>query len=160
MHLRWAGPQDADLLQEALLGTVNWDPGRPPVGRDELLHNPQLVRYLATFEDEGAFGIVGEAEARPIGVVWAVRFREDAPGYGFVSAEAPEIGLWVRPDHRGQGHGHELLGSLVHEAQRRRLPGLSLSVDSFNPAATLYREFGFRTVGTSGDSETMLLTLG
>lgn len=95
----------------------------------------------------------------PIGLAWAVRMSAEAPGHGFVSAEAPEIGLWVREGHRRRGHGRTLLGSLVAEARRRRLPGLSLSVESFNPAVGLYQECGFRTVGGSGEAETMLLTL-
>lgn len=159
MELRWAGPQDTELLQEALLGAVNWDPGRRPMTREQMLRDEQLVRYLVDFADGRSFGVVAELHGRPIGIAWAVRMNAEAPGHGFVSADAPEIGLWVREQHRRQGHGRTLLGALVAEARRRQLPGLSLSVESFNPAVGLYQTYGFRTIGINGEAETMLLTL-
>ena len=160
MELRWAGPQDAELLVTALLGAVNWDEPRRPVTREALHRNAQLVGYLVDFTDDRAFGVVGEVDGRPIALAWAVPFSAEAPGYGFVSPQAPEIALWVHPEHRNQGHGRTLLGCLVAEARRRGLPGLSLSVDEFNPALVLYLDAGFRSVGSSGSSQTMLLTLG
>ena len=159
MELRWAGPHDAGLVEEALLGAVNWDADRPPLTRERMLRDPQLAHYLVDFTDDRAFGIVAEVDGEPIGLAWAIRFTADDPGHGFVSPEAPEIGLWVHEEHRRQGHGRTLLGSLVAEARRRGLPGLSLSVESFNPAVALYAEAGFRTVGGAGAAETMLLTL-
>lgn len=160
MELRWAGPQDAELVVTALLGAVNWDAPHRPLTREALQGNARLTGYLVDFTDDRAFGVVGVVDERPIALAWAVLFSAEAPGYGFVSPQAPEVALWVHPEHRRQGHGRTLLGSLVAEARRRGLAGLSLSVDEFNPALELYLRAGFRSVGSSGSSQTMLLTLG
>lgn len=176
MELRWAGPEDAALVEEALLGIVGADPGRPVAGPAWLRGEPTLSRYLVDVTEDGAhpdeasphssprrrrrpFGIVAELDGRPVGLVWAVFFPAEAPGPGFVSADAPEVRLWVRDGFRRRGIGRTLLGSLVLEAQARQLPGLSVSVDAFSPAVRLFFDAGFRTVGAGGQSETMLLAL-
>lgn len=179
MELRWAGPEDAALVEEALLGIVNADPDRPAVSAERLRSEPTLSRYRVDFSVDGSvpaagrprrhgrdeparrrpFGIVAEVDGHPVGLVWAVFFPADAPGFGFVSAQAPEVQLWVREEFRRRGTGRTLLGSMVLEARARRLPGLSLSVDAFHPAVGLFFEAGFRTVGAGGHSETMLLAL-
>lgn len=160
MELRWAGPEDAELVVTALLGAVNWDPGRPALTREAMLRDAQLARYLVDFTDQRSFGVVAQDGAVAVGLAWAVCFGAEEPGYGFVSPDAPEVGLWVHPDHRRRGHGWALMSALVGEARRRGYRGLSLSVEAFNPAVGLYASLGFRTVGLGGESETMLLTLG
>ncbi|MEA5154403.1 GNAT family N-acetyltransferase [Raineyella sp.] len=169
MELRWAGPEDAALVEEALLGIADADPAQPAAGLEQLRGDPALSRCPVDFAAEGAaaeevaprrpFGVVAELAGRPVGLVWTVFSPADAPGPGFVSAEAPEVRLWVRDGFRGRGIGRTLLGSLVLEAQARRLPGLSVSVDAFSPAVRLFFEAGFRTVGAGGHGETMLLSL-
>ena len=53
-----------------------------------------------------------------------------------------------------------MLDAVVAEAQRRALPGISLSVEDGNRARHLYERAGFRVVGRNGGSDTMLLRLG
>ena len=47
--------------------------------------------------------------------------------------------------------------AVVDLARRRRLAGLSLSVEDGNPARRLYERVGFEVVGRTGGSDTMLL---
>ncbi|QGF24084.1 GNAT family N-acetyltransferase [Raineyella fluvialis] len=177
MHLRWAGPEDTALLEEALLDTVAPEPGPPTMRTDGLRTDPTLARYLVDFSSPGhqgqqapdpdgriphhrrPFGVVGELEGRPVGLAWTVFFTAEAPGPGFVSVEAPELRVWVRQEFRGRGFGRTLAESLILAARSRGLPGLSAWVDAFDPAIGLYFDLGFRTVGAGGHSETMLLTL-
>ena len=49
-----------------------------------------------------------------------------------------------RADRRGEGNGTLLLTALISEAGRRRIPGLSLSVESDNPAIRLVPRAGLR----------------
>ena len=50
--------------------------------------------------------------------------------------------------------------AVVDLARRRRLAGLSLSVEDGNPARRLYERFGFEVVGRTGGSDTMLRRTG
>jgi ribosomal protein S18 acetylase RimI-like enzyme len=62
----------------------------------------------------------------------------------------------VAPGVRGQGVGTRLLQRLLDTAVADRVPALSLSVESDNPAIRLYERVGFARVGAAGDSVTML----
>ena len=75
------------------------------------------------------------------------------PGYGFVAADIPEVGMGVVADWRGLGVGRRLLSELLE-----RHPVMSLSVDTDNVgAAGLYRSLGFVDVVIVGTSVTMLM---
>jgi ribosomal protein S18 acetylase RimI-like enzyme len=66
----------------------------------------------------------------------------------------------VRPQWRGRGVGSVLLTGLVERATARGMRALSLSVEDGNHAArALYERHGFRVVGRTGGSDTMLLEL-
>jgi len=88
-----------------------------------------------------------------------VHLPAEDPGYGFVSADAPEVSLTVEAEHRGLGVGTALVAAAVEEARRRALPALSLSVEDGNHARRLYERCGFTAVGRSGGADTMLLDL-
>ena len=81
------------------------------------------------------------------------------PGFGFVDAKTPEVGVGVALSRRGQGIGSWLLSSLVAQARSDGLATLSLSVARDNYALGLYEQVGFRAVGSAGGSLTMLLRL-
>ena len=81
------------------------------------------------------------------------------PGYGFVDATVPELGMGVVREWRGRGVGTLLLAALVEVAREQGVEALSLSVEADNSARRLYERFGFRTVGEVGGSLTMLLPL-
>ena len=71
----------------------------------------------------------------------------------------PEVSIGVLEAWRGQGIGTLLMHELIAAARARGLAALSLSVESDNPAATLYRRLGFVAVGRVDASLTMRLDL-
>jgi uncharacterized protein len=57
-------------------------------------------------------------------------------------------GVWVRPEHRGQGLAAPGMAAVVAEAQRAIAPVVSLYVNDFNrPARAAYLRTGFTEVG-------------
>lgn len=86
-------------------------------------------------------------------------FPEDAPGYGFVDADTPELALGVESDSRGRGVGTALLEALIEAAREEGRPSLSLSVNRTNPSRRIYQRCGFADVSWDDDSYVMLLPL-
>ena len=84
-----------------------------------------------------------------------VLFRHDAPGYGYVDEQTPELSIAVVPSRRGRGFGDELLRALMDRARLEGYTALSLSVERENPALKLYERFGFRPVEERGDTLVM-----
>ena len=83
-------------------------------------------------------------------------FQTDAPGYGFVAEDVPEVGIGLVPGWRGMGIGTRLMRALQDEAVTRGIPRLSLSVDHENPAQRLYERVGFKVVGGYDDEIVMV----
>lgn len=98
-------------------------------------------------------------DEHPIDAAWMWYFSESDPGYGFVAAAVPEVGMGVVKEGRGRGVGGRLLAALVDVARQQRVEAVGLSVEADNYARRLYERVGFRTVGTVGGSFTMLLRL-
>ncbi|MFD5821131.1 DUF4081 domain-containing GNAT family N-acetyltransferase [Nesterenkonia xinjiangensis] len=69
--------------------------------------------------------------------------------YGAVTDDVVQIqGVWVRPDHRGQGLAVPGMAAVVDHALTLA-PTVSLYVNSYNaPAIRAYRRVGFEQVGT------------
>jgi pimeloyl-ACP methyl ester carboxylesterase/ribosomal protein S18 acetylase RimI-like enzyme len=156
-RIRPAGPADAPFL--ALMLGEAASPGRrgpdePPL---DVLADPALAPYVAGWPRPGDLGVVAECGGEPVGAAWARRFPPDAPAYGFVRADVPELAIATVPGLRGRGLGRALLEELIDAAARAGVPALSLSVRRDNPARHLYARLGFTVVGGSGDSDTMLL---
>lgn len=144
--------QDRFLLRVATWLNVNWGGERFTFAQvDDDRH---LAGYYRAAPE---FGFVSTAADEPTGVVWATLFPADAPGYGYVRADVPELSLCVLPGYRGAGLGARLIGAAVAEARRRSLPALSLSVEDGNPARRLYERLGFRPVDTAASSGTLVL---
>jgi ribosomal protein S18 acetylase RimI-like enzyme len=59
------------------------------------------------------------------------------------------VDITLLPEWRGRGIGSYLLGKVLTEGQRRRLP-VSIHVERSNPALTLYRRLGFQKVSAYG----------
>ena len=91
-----------------------------------------------------------------MGAAWALFLPPNAPGWGFVSDEIPEVSVWVAQSYRRQGIGRALMHATQHGARFRDLPGLSLSVEASNPAKELYRSEGFVDVEGKEDHGVML----
>ncbi len=111
-------------------------------------------------EPEGAGGArVGVRRHRAIiGAAWYRLYPAEAPGYGFVAEEIPELSVAVEPEYRGMGVGTALLRALISRATEVGYRAVSLSVDARNPALRLYERLGFLVVKSEGNP-TMLLEL-
>lgn len=136
---------DAALLERATLDNVNWREERFTL--EDVRLRPELAHYTRLVPARGDFGVVLELDGRPAGLAWAVLLPRDDPGYGYVDEHTPELSLWVRSEHRGDGLGRRLLRSLLEEAARRRLAAVTLSVEERNTVARhLYEQEGFTPV--------------
>lgn len=121
-----------------------------------------LERYVSQWTpSEG--GVVVEA-AEPdsdqrIGAAWFRRFRADAPGYGFIAEQYPEIAVAVIPAHTGKGLGTQLMREALQQSRAVGYPGVSLSVEVGNTRAMrTYEKLGFENQGLDegGGAYTML----
>ncbi len=155
MLLRPATGDDRGFLEQMLLEAYNWD-GQPRFTMEHLRAEDQAWRYVDGWMRPGDFGVIAE-DGRPVGAAWARFLTEDRPGYGYVADDVPELSIGVAPGQRGRGVGRALLEALI--AAAGQYGRLSLSVEPETRAADLYRSLGFRKVGRSGGSDTMLLEL-
>lgn len=144
--------QDRGLRTEATLRNVNRQGER--IGVADLAQEP-WSRYLGFDPERGDHGFVASINGEPVGVVWALFDR----GYGFVAEEIPELVINVSAHHQGHGIGTALLKQLITHAEQQRWPGISLSVETGNPAEQLYRRHGFAAVAAARPG-TMLLDFG
>lgn len=151
-RLRQATRHDEPFLVDMLYEALFVPPGEAPPDRS-VLDRPEVARYVRAFGGRpGDLGWVAERPgAGPVGAAWVRRFSADAPGYGYVDDDTPELSIALRPEHRGAGVGGLLLEHVLAAA-----PRCSLSVDVRNPAIRLYERFGFEVVSRSGTSVTML----
>lgn len=148
---------DRFLVRTATWLNVNWSGERLTFA--QLDADPRLAAYYRFAPDAGDHGLVATKRDEPIGVVWVTYFSADAPGYGFVSADVPELSICVLPGYRGTGVGTVLVAAAVAEARRRTIGELSLSVEEGNPARRLYERLGFAPVRLAGRPGTLSLVL-
>ncbi len=159
-RLRPAVAGDAEFMLEMLVVAVNWNPGRRPLSREEVVSTPDLVRYVEGWPRAGDLGVVAEDEAGdPLGAAWMRRFSAADPSYGFVDEQTPELTIGVRAEHRGGGIGRELFRELLMRAQAHGVSRVSLSVEKDNRAVALYRRLGFSVFEDLGDALTMVRAL-
>jgi GNAT superfamily N-acetyltransferase len=122
------------------------------LGADHWRADATFQQYIGGFPRPTDFGLIAERGGERVGAAWWRFFTADEPGYGFVNAETPEIGMGVVEGRRGEGIGRALLTALIAASDG----DLSLSVEDGNPAEELYRKQGFVPVGRVGTSTTML----
>jgi len=157
--LRDAVAQDETFIELMLLAAANWLPDRQ-LSLDQMRREPDLLHYVAGWPRASDVGVVaGDRSKSPIGAVWLRQFSPHDPGYGYVSADVPELSIGVLDEWRGRGVGRALMRAQVEQARMRGLHTLSLSVERANPAASLYLSEGWRVVESGRDSDTMVLEL-
>lgn len=159
-ELRAGTADDHAFLAEMLAEAVHWRPDAERPEPEEVLRRPELSRYLASWGREGDRALLAVHGDEPVGAAWFRLFSAEEPGYGFVDATVPELGMAVAAPARRLGIGRALLSALVVQAQLDDHLALSLSVDDDNPARALYTELGFEPVdaGERDDGfSTMLL---
>jgi GNAT superfamily N-acetyltransferase len=96
-------------------------------------------------------------EAGPIGAAWYRLFPEDAPGFGFVDAQTPELTIAVVPSRRGSGLGGQLMEALLARAREQGHTAISLSAEK--GMTKLYERFGFQSVEEKDGTVTMQASL-
>lgn len=142
--LRTLTLRDEPFLWEMLYHALYVPTGQPPFPR-EIIHQPEISRYVAGWGKPGDEGLVALCEDKPIGAAGLRLLIGENKGYGYVDDATPELSLAVLPEYRGQGIGSLLLAGLLKRAQLR-FPGVCLSVTADNPALGLYQRHGFQIV--------------
>ncbi len=162
--IRPVHPDDLPFLWEMGWEATAVDPGMRALGREAAFAIPHVRKYLDGWGRPGDAGVVAlDAAGERLGAAWYRLFPADAPGYGFVAPDVPELSIGVAARARGQGVGGALLDALLAMARAQGHPALSLSVDRRNPAQRLYARHGFRDAGISDPSDTgltMIVTFG
>ena len=144
---------DLPFLHAMLYEAAFWrrTDDRPPLSA--ALRAPELAVYLDGWGRSGDAGLVARMGDRPVGAVWVRRFRDDAHGYGYVDESTPELSIAVTREHRGCGIGGCLLAAMLALLRLEGTAQVSLSVETDNPALSLYRRVGFAPVGDLGATE-------
>src|SRR5262245_24926408 len=144
------------MLFEAFL----WNDGvaRPPLSR--FRERPEFAKLFAGWGRRGDRALVATThDGERVGAAWFRLWTEEDHSYGFVSPDVPELGIGVVAARRSKGIGRSLLRALVATARNDGYPAVSLSVSPENRARDLYESEGFRKVGESGTSWTLLCTV-
>ena len=141
-----------------LLGDAADDAGVGPLTPANAAQSP-FGRYLRGWGRPGDAGVIARSVAgQPCGAAWYRLFPADAPGYGYLADDIPELTIRVLAEWRGQGVGAALLDGLCQQARAQGYRALSLSVACTNPARRLYARAGFISAGaeTPDDSSITL----
>ena len=152
LTVRRAGRSDVPFLRDMLRHAYYWRMGSE-------VEDP-VFRYVRGWGRRGDAGMIALEPPHPVGAAWYRLFRADAPGFGFVDEETPELAIAVVPSRRGKGYGDELMTALLAQATRAGHEAISLSVEKDSAAVRLYERYGFERVGETDDALTMLARLG
>jgi ribosomal protein S18 acetylase RimI-like enzyme len=156
---RPATTDDATFLRamtfEALYVADDADPFE-----ESVLDEPRIRHYFQGFGTwAGDVGIIAEDGPTPVGACWCRRFPANDRGYGWVSAQVPELSIAIIPTHRNRHLGTRLIRDLLQTLTEDGTEAVSLSVDPRSPAVRLYEALGFIHVGWEGTSMTMIRSL-
>jgi ribosomal protein S18 acetylase RimI-like enzyme len=151
--------KDLAFLKEMLFEAFFWDTSIKRPVFASFCDTPEFSKLLADWGRPGDRAIIAESGGTRVGAAWFRLWTPELHSYGFVNAETPEIAMAVNQYYRSQGFGRRLLEALVETARGDRVRALSLSVSPPNFARQLYESAGFRRVGESGTSWTLLLRL-
>lgn len=158
-QLRQWEAKDLDFLKEMLFEAFFWDPSTKRPSIASFRDDPEFTKLLAGWKRRGDRAVISEENGVRTGAAWFRLWTPEFHSYGFVDATTPEVAMAVRADYRSKGLGRRLLDALVQTARADGFPALSLSVSPLNSARQLYESIGFRKVGESGTSWTLLLPL-
>src|SRR5437773_5732001 len=159
LQLRLGSTTDLGFLEEMLFEAFFWDTSIKRPLFASIRGTAEFSKLLAGWERQGDRAMIGEESGTRIGAAWFRFWTPEFHSYGFVDVDTPEIAMAVGQDYRSKGVGRRLLDALVETARADGLPALSLSVSPLNFARQLYESAGFRKVGESGTSWTLLLSL-
>ena len=90
--IRKAGPHDVRFLRDMLHHAFYRQE------RDEASQEQPVYRYVYAWGSRpGDAGVIALDDGFPVGAAWYRLFRADAPGYGFVDEQTPELATAVAP---------------------------------------------------------------
>jgi ribosomal protein S18 acetylase RimI-like enzyme len=139
--VRTGSERDQRFLRDMLHHAYYWKERAPGDGPGP------VSLYVKAFGRRGDTAVVAVSDGFPVGAAWYRVFSSEAPGYGFVDEQIPELAIGVVPSARGRGVGSALLDALTRRAVEDGRPGLSLAVDRQNHGAiALYETRGFTRV--------------
>jgi GNAT superfamily N-acetyltransferase len=159
VQLRPGSTTDLDFLKQMLFEAFFWDTSAKRPLFASFRDDSEFSKLLSSWGRQGDRAIVAGESGTRMGAAWFRLWTPELHSYGFVDAATPEIAMAVRQDYRSKGVGRRLLDALVETARADGVPALSLSVSPLNFARQLYESAGFRKVGESGTSWTLLLSL-
>jgi len=158
--IRRATAQDGQFLADMLTEAVNWSPEWKPKSRRRVLSDPRTAHYIAGWPRDTDLGLVAEAGSKLVGATWVRFFPADAPGYGFVSPDVPELTIAAAAGWRGRGVGRALLRAIAVLAADSGIRQISLSVERKNFARGLYLSEGYVVAEASHpQSDTMVKSI-
>lgn len=161
--IRRGTPDDRPVLERMIYEALYWQPDAEREPFEFVISHPEIARYVDNWgrHGDGAVVAVRDADGLAIGAAWYRLFPPDAPGYGFVSTDIPELSIAVANSYRDGGVGRALMVELCDLARLEGFRQLSLSVALANDRAMhIYSALGFRPVDGDDHSHTMLLDLG
>jgi ribosomal protein S18 acetylase RimI-like enzyme len=157
IRVRAATMDDETFLARMLYEAATWRESALRQSYSTVLARAEIAVYLSGWGREGDAGFIAEDDAGShLGAAWYRVFSDDEHGFGFVSAEVPELTVAVESRARGQGVGAALLEALVESAKAQGIVAPTLSVEQDNPAVHLYERAGFQSVSQAGNALTMV----
>ena len=149
---------DLPFVRAMLYEAAFWREQSDAPSVDEALRQPGLAVYVDGWGRQGDQGLVARIEGEPVGAVWVRLFDDEEHGYGYLDDATPELSIAVVKDRRRRGIGRCLLTAVLTQARLEGVPRVSLSVETDNPARSLYDSMGFVPAGAIGDAMTMVRT--
>lgn len=147
--LRDADLQDMRFLRDMLRHAYHWRIAQDP--------DLPVFRYVQNWGRRGDAGVIAFSGPNVFGAAWYRLFPANAPGFGFVDEETPEVTIAVVPSQRGHGTGGELLEALLEQARADGFSRISLSAE---PGQTgFYEKHGFKELSRENRTVTMVADL-
>jgi GNAT superfamily N-acetyltransferase len=150
--IRRGGPQDIPFLRSLLAHAYGWHV-------NVLETDLPVGRYVDGWGRKGDTALVWMDGGHRVGAGWYRLFRANAPGYGFLDEQTPELTVAVVPSRQGQGIGLELLKGLLERADVEGHEAVSVSLRRNHPELAIYEGEGFEPVGEQGNAVTLLRRL-
>lgn len=142
-----AGPADRDTLRriyastrEEELATTDWGGEQRRVFIEQQFSAQDL--YYREYYVSARFDLI-QVDGEAVGRLYVDRDQERFPG------EIRLMEITVLPEHRGRGVGSQVLQDLMDEA-REQGRMLTIHVERFNRALSLYGRLGFRQLEDKG----------
>jgi ribosomal protein S18 acetylase RimI-like enzyme len=143
LALRPITPADRELLYRIYAGTraeelavTGWDDSQKAAFL-QMQFDAQHRYYMENYRD-ARFQVI-EWDRAPVGRLYLVRWSD----------EIRIIDIALMPEYRGRGLGTQLVRNIQADARQAGLP-VTIHVERFNPALSLYARLGFHVVEDKG----------